>query len=167
MSIVLQVMGGWNGWWLIYIRVWVGQRGWVSSLTVFGGFFLCFCIFFCHVLSPLFRWLEHDGCYVCFFDFLFSSSLAPLIKSYWCIKMCLLCKTILKVRYLINILWISLEKGECFDFNHPLGFLLYSIHHHDTYRLSLSFQLADLLSLFVLPTCFDAGNPLEVKTPSS
>ena len=125
----------------------------------FGGFFL---------VLLYFLFSEHDGCYVCFFDFLFSSSLAPLIKSYWCIKMlCLLCKTILKVRYLINILWISLEKGECFDFNHPLGFLLYSIHHHYTYRLSLSFQLADLLSLFVLPTCFDAGSPLEVKTPSS
>ena len=35
--------------------------------------------------------------------------------------LCLLYKTILKVSYLIIILWISLEKGECFDFNHSLG----------------------------------------------
>ena len=28
---------------------------------------------------------------------------------------------ILKVRYLIIILWISLKKGECFGFNHSLG----------------------------------------------
>ena len=33
-------------------------------------------------------------------------------------KMCLLCKII---RYLINTLWISLEKGKWFDFNHSLG----------------------------------------------
>ena len=32
-----------------------------------------------------------------------------------------MCKTILKVRNLIIILWISLEKGEYFDFNHFLG----------------------------------------------
>ena len=37
------------------------------------------------------------------------------------ILLCLLCKTILKVSYLIIILWIALEKGECFDFNHSLG----------------------------------------------
>ena len=35
--------------------------------------------------------------------------------------MCLLCKTILKIIYLIIILWISLENGECFDFNQSLG----------------------------------------------
>ena len=35
--------------------------------------------------------------------------------------LCLLYKTILKVSYLIIILWISLEKGECFDFSHSLG----------------------------------------------
>ena len=29
--------------------------------------------------------------------------------------LCLLCKTISKVNYLIIILWISLEKGECFQ----------------------------------------------------
>ena len=33
----------------------------------------------------------------------------------------LLCNTILKISYLIIILWITLEKGECFDFNHSLG----------------------------------------------
>ena len=33
----------------------------------------------------------------------------------------LLCKTISKVSHLIIVLWISLGKGECFDFNHSLG----------------------------------------------
>ena len=32
-----------------------------------------------------------------------------------------MCKTILTVSYLVIILWISLEKGECFDFNHFFG----------------------------------------------
>ena len=35
--------------------------------------------------------------------------------------LCVLCKTILKVRYLIITLWISLEKGECSESSHPLG----------------------------------------------
>ena len=35
--------------------------------------------------------------------------------------LCLLCKTILKVSYLIIILWISFKMGDCFDFNHSLG----------------------------------------------
>ena len=34
---------------------------------------------------------------------------------------CLLCKTILKVSYLIIILWITLEKEESVDFNYSLG----------------------------------------------
>ena len=39
-----------------------------------------------------------------------------------------LIKTILKVSYLIIILSIALEKGECFDFNHSLVCLPYSVH---------------------------------------
>ena len=54
---------------------------------------------------------------------------------------CLLCKTILKVTYLIIILWISLEKGECFEFNHSLGCVcptLYMIRFLDrVYHFSL------------------------------
>ena len=30
----------------------------------------------------------------------------------------------------IIIVWIFLKKGDCFDFNHSLGFLPYSIHHN-------------------------------------
>ena len=54
MSIILllQLMGdGLGGEWLIYIRVWVGNRGWVSSYSFFSVF-LCFCILLSHVLSP-------------------------------------------------------------------------------------------------------------------
>ena len=50
------------------------------------------------------------------------------------------------VSYLIIILWITLEKGECFDFNHSLGCVYPTLY---TSRLSLSFQLADLLSLLI------------------
>ena len=35
--------------------------------------------------------------------------------------LCLLCKTILKASYQIIILWLSLEKGECFNFNYSFG----------------------------------------------
>ena len=42
-----------------------------------------------------------------------------------------------------------LKKGECFDFNHSLGSLPYFVHHNQTSRSSLSFQLTDLLSLFI------------------
>ena len=40
-------------------------------------------------------------------------------------NLCLFCKTISKVRFLIFTLWISLKKGECFDLNLSLGSLPY------------------------------------------
>ena len=55
--------------------------------------------------------------------------------------LCLLCKTILKVSYLIIILWISLEKAECFDFIHSLGCVYPTLYISS--RSSLSFELAD------------------------
>ena len=115
--LLLQMLGGWDRWGgggLIYIRVWMGGQGWVLSYS-FCCFFSCAFVF-CFTFSvPLFRWLEHDGCCVffCFFFIFFVSGPFKLL--------CLLYKTILKVSYPIIILWISLEKGECFDFNHSLG----------------------------------------------
>ena len=86
MSIILllQLMGdGLGGNWLIYIRVWVGNRGWVSSYSFFSVFLYVF-VFCCLMFSvPSFRLLEHDGCCVCFFVFtLFSFSLVPLSSSH-------------------------------------------------------------------------------------
>ena len=86
MSIILllQLMGdGLGGEWLIYIRVWVGNRGWVSSYSFFSVFLYVF-VFCCLMFSvPSFRSLEHDGCCVCFFVFtLFSFSLVPLSSSH-------------------------------------------------------------------------------------
>ena len=55
MSIVLllQLMGdGLGGEWFVYIRVWVGNGGWVSSYIFFFCFFVCFCILLSHFLSP-------------------------------------------------------------------------------------------------------------------
>ena len=42
-----------------------------------------------------------------------------------------------------------MKKGECFNLNHTLGCLPYSIPDYSTSRSSLSFQLADLLSLLI------------------
>ena len=86
MSIVLllQLMGnGLVGEWFIYIRVWVGNRGWVSSYSFFSVFSYVF-VFCCLMFSvPLFSLLEHDGCCVCFFVFtLISFFLVPLSRSY-------------------------------------------------------------------------------------
>ena len=68
----------------------------------------------------------------------FVSLFFPYFYCLWSLKLGvtsaekLLCKTILKVSYLLIILWISLEKGECFDFNHSLECvyrLPYFTHH--------------------------------------
>ena len=54
--------------------------------------------------------------------FLYFLSLVSLIGVTSADKfLCLLCRTILKVSYLIIILWNTLEKRECFDFNDSLG----------------------------------------------
>ena len=88
-------------------------------------FFSCAFVFCSLMFSvPLFRWLVHDGYCACFFVFsLFSLSLVPVTGSYWCTKVVasLLCKTILKVSYLIIVLWSSLEKETCFDSSYSLG----------------------------------------------
>ena len=70
-----------------------GIGGWVVNLYegVDGGqgvgiilyflFLSCPFLFSCLAFSvPLFRWLEHDGCYICFFDFSFFF----LTRSYSC-----------------------------------------------------------------------------------
>ena len=78
--------------------------------------------------------------------------------------LCLLCKTISKVNYLIIILSISLEKGECFQrkregwFQSPFRVCLpYSTHHH-TSRSSLSFELAYLCTF----NCLIIGNSRKI-----
>ena len=74
---------GIGGGWLIYVRVWVVGQGMVLSYTCFV-FLSCAFVFCCLTFSvPLCRWLELDGCCVCFFVFsLFSLSLAPLTRSH-------------------------------------------------------------------------------------
>ena len=91
MSIVLlvKIIGdGIGGRWFIFIRVWVGVCMWggggdrvVYHLIVFV-FFLCFCIFCLTFSVPLCKWLEYDGCCVCFFVFsLISLFLVPITRS--------------------------------------------------------------------------------------
>ena len=90
MSIVLlfQMMGGWGRWEgggsFVHLNWGVGGgTGGGYHLTVVV-FFSCAFVFCCLTFSvPLFRWLEHDGCCVCFFVFsLFSLSLVPLTRSH-------------------------------------------------------------------------------------
>ena len=85
MSIVLFLQIIWDGigdGWFIYIRVWV--EGQEVGIILYFFFFSCAFVFCCLTFSvPLFRWLEHDGCCVCFFVIsLFSFSLVPLTRSY-------------------------------------------------------------------------------------
>ena len=90
-------------------------------LILFFSYFFVFC---CLRFSfPLFRWLEHYAVVsvsLFFLYFLFLWSLQLGVTSAEKL-LCLLCKTISKVSYLIIILWISSEKGEYFDFNRSLG----------------------------------------------
>ena len=79
---------------------------------------MCFCVVF-SLLVPLFRWLEQWLLCAFFVFSLFPFSLVPLTSAEK--LLCLLCKTISKVSYQIIILWISLKKGEYFDFSHSLG----------------------------------------------
>ena len=83
------------------------------------GFVFC-CLRF---LFLLFRWLEHDAVVSVSLFFLYFLCLWSLQLGVTSAEklLCLLCKTISKVSYLIIILWTSLEKGEYFDFNHSLG----------------------------------------------
>ena len=72
-------MGQGNGWLKVGWR-W-GDRGWVS----FCNFFACAFVISSLTLSvTLFKWLEYNGCYLCFFVFPFFSSLfqAPWTRSY-------------------------------------------------------------------------------------
>ena len=96
--------------WLIYTKVWVWGQGWLSSYR--SSCCLTFSV-------PLFRCQEHDGWCVCFFAFFVSGPFnwELLVQK----NLCLFSKTILKVSYLTIILQITLEKGECVDFNHSLG----------------------------------------------
>ena len=72
-----------------------------------------------YVLDATLQLNTSHGCCVCFcFLCLWPLSLGVTSPEK---LFCSLCKTILNIRYLIIILQISLEKGECFDFNHALG----------------------------------------------
>ena len=87
--LLLWMMGGWDRWgWLIHLRVWVGDSGWVLSLSLYIFFFLFVLLSFglsCPYL--FFKWVEHDSCCVCFYvDYLFPLSLVPLTRSYWDIE---------------------------------------------------------------------------------
>ena len=111
------VGGGW------FIKGWGSEdRGLVLSYSYFS-FFL-----FSHVLCCFFKWLEHDSC--CF-SFLFSLSLVASSRRYWCLEIVVsVMENYSWSQYLITALWISLEKGECFNLNHSLQCLPYFVHHH-------------------------------------
>lgn len=81
--------------------------------------FFTFVFVFCSFTSsvPLFRWIKHDPCCVCFFVYFVSDPFnLDLLVHRNCCFFCI--KAISKVRHLITIVLISLEKGTCFDFNY-------------------------------------------------
>ena len=110
-------MGGWDRWRvLIYIRVQLGGAGGEYNLIVF---FSCAFVFSCLPFSvSLLKWIMAVVSVSLFF--LYFSCLWSLYLGVTSVEK-LLCKTDLKVSCLIIIPWITLEKGECFDFNHSLG----------------------------------------------
>ena len=108
--------------------------------------------------------LLHDKSCVFFICLYCLYSLYLGITSAW--KMlCLSCQIISNVSFQIIGLWISFTNEECFDLNHSLRNLLYFIHQNQRNRSGLSFQLADLLSLFIFVPCFNVGNSFEARTP--
>lgn len=54
-----------------------------------------------------------------------------------------------KDKFLISTLWVSWKKGECFDLSHYFESSTCFIHQNQTSRLSLSFQPAHLLPLYI------------------
>ena len=123
-------------------------------IVVVVFFFLSFCSFSLMFFVSLFKRLEHDTCCVCFFVSELKVTGAETL-------LCLSCKTISKVS--IWSLFCGFPwKSECFNLNYSLGCPPSSLHHHCTSRLSLSFQLAELLSLFISISCFDASSALGV-----
>ena len=144
--------------WLICITVNTGMTGGRYHLIVF---FSCAFLFFSLAFSvPLYRWLEDGGCWVCFFVFfaLFLSLVSltnayKLLHKYKFLWQSVFCKTFLKVRYLIIILWISLQKVEYFDFNESLGCVYPTLHIIRLLGQVYYFRwfvITDLLSLLMM-----------------
>ena len=85
MSIVLllQMMeDGIGDRWVIYFRRWEGEQGGYHLIVCL----LFSCIFvFCYLTFsiPLFRWLEQDGCCVCFFVFFFDFFISGPFECMW------------------------------------------------------------------------------------
>ena len=85
--LLLEMVGRWYKWGVVdfYQSVDGGQ-----GVGIILQFLFLSCVFAFYSLTflvSLFRWLEHDGCCVCFFVFsLFSLSLVPLTTSYQCIE---------------------------------------------------------------------------------
>ena len=112
--------------WVFFWADGINKCGWCGGGSFISGcgwgrrvgyylivFFICAFVFWCLMSCLFFNWVEHDSYCVCLFVYyLFSLSLM-----YHC----------LKSQYLIIILWISLEKGDCFNLNHSLACLPYLI----------------------------------------
>ena len=100
--------------------------------------------------------------FVCFFAFFFFGPFNQMLLVH---RICCVCSQKLfqepgSDHFSVNFL----KKGEIFDLCHSLGSFSF-MHHNQSSRSSLSFHLADLLSLFIVVVYFDAGNSLEAKDP--
>ena len=106
--------------WFIYDRVWAGCRECISSESS-CFFVILYIVLSCsqslYLVDKNMMAVASVSLFCFYFLCLWSLSLRVTSTQKF---LCLLCKTILKVRYLIIILWVSMEKGECFDFIHSL-----------------------------------------------
>ena len=98
--------------WFIYDRVWVGCRECISSKSS-CFFVLLYIVLSCsqslYLVDKNMMAVASVSLFCFYFLCLWSLSLRVTSTQKF---LCLLCKTILKVRYLIIILWVSMEKGE-------------------------------------------------------
>ena len=84
-------------WYLQLVKRW-SKKAWklinFTQLHSSCCFFLCFCLLFSYVRSPLFLWLEHRSFCVCFSVFiLLSWSLVPSTRSY------------LSIEIIVSVVW--------------------------------------------------------------
>ena len=131
----------------------MGDRGWVSSYI----FYFCLVLFYFLVWHSQSLYLGGQNMMAVIsvsliFLFFFNQELL-VQRNCWC----LLCKTILKVSYLIVILWIFLENRECFDFNHSLGCVYTTL-----YIIGLLVRVYHISLLICFP-CSSYSYNLKVK----
>ena len=152
-----------DGWLKLGFR-WRWQGLGIILSIVFPCAFLIFSLTFS---VPWHRWLEHDGCCLCFFafNFFFFFTSSPFNLQLRVHRNYFVCSSKYFRRQVTDHYCVDfLGKWRVFWFQSLFRVSLFSSIHHETSSSNLPFELADLGSLFILLPCFRAGSPLAVKT---